>query len=188
MKLVTKPVTTWRYHLPNERPLEGWAIVFLDSIGCFACLSDYGDYGYRWPEAGWSNPQERDFRQAFLSFDDGYILRKLARRDEYDGEATAKNIRRHICEMRREGAAYSPHSRAGAWTKQRARDEWNLLKRHDDVSGREFFAFWYQDTTIQDCAELAVYDIPKQAVAFVERVMGRLREAIRADLRSEGKL
>lgn len=42
-------VTTWRYHMPNDRATgEGWAVCFLDSIGCFSVLSDYGDYGYRW--------------------------------------------------------------------------------------------------------------------------------------------
>jgi hypothetical protein len=42
------------------------AIAFLDSIGCFSVLSDYGDYGYRWPEAGWysKGTPEVDFRFA----------------------------------------------------------------------------------------------------------------------------
>jgi len=126
---VTAPVQVWRYHLPNDRETrEGWAIAFLDSIGCFTVLSDYGDYGYRWPEAD--------------------------------------------------------RRRMGSWTRERARDEWNILN-DADIDTREGFALWYQETKIEDAYELAEYGeygVPKRALAFCQHVMPRLRAVIRADL------
>ena len=175
--VATKPVvTTWRYSLPNENG-EGWAIAFLDSIGCFSVLSDYGDYGYRWPQNGWSNPNERDFRQFFLGTDDHYVLRKIARSDHYDGRATCEGIKRHIIELRRDRH----------YEKDFARDEWDRLRRYDDVDCREMFAMWYENTKIGDAAEFSVYSFSPQALAFQKLVLPRLRAAIRAQLEEEGR-
>jgi len=94
---VSVPVAaTWRYHLPNENG-EGWAIAFLDSSGVFTSVSDYGDYGHRWPQAGWG---PEDFRAFFLQCDDSYILGKISRRDEYDGDRTVRAIKDRILELR----------------------------------------------------------------------------------------
>jgi hypothetical protein len=161
----------WRYHLPSENG-EGWAIVFLDSIGCFTALSDWGNYGHRWPEAGWG---PGDFRDFFVRCDDSYVIGKIARSDEYHGERTAKAIKARIIEYRHDGV----------FTKQRARREWELLREHDDVYRPEHFALWWDSTKIEQAHELAVYDFPQQAVAFMKRVMPRLRDAIRADLARE---
>jgi hypothetical protein len=162
-------VSTWRYHLPSENG-EGWAIIFMDSIGCFSALSDWGDYGYRWPEAGWG---PGDFRAFFLQCDDNYILRKISRSEVYYGDRTAKNIRRRICELRRGGGR--------TWTPVRAREEWETLERYG-VDSREEFAVWYQHTEIDEAYELAEYDHSYQALAFIARVLPRLREAIRVEL------
>ena len=169
-------VTTWRYHLPNENG-EGWAIAFLDSIGCFSVLSDYGDYGYRWPESGWSNPQERDFRQFFLGTNDHYVLAKVARSDMYDGDATLASVKSSILNCRR----------YGSWSRDHARNEWNLLSEYSGLESREDFAMWYQHTTI-DCAYTkAVYTFHPQAIGFQEYILPRLRAVIRAQLILEGR-
>jgi len=168
-------VTVWRYHLPSEKG-EGWAIAFMDSIGCFSVLSDYGDYGYRWPERGWSSPDERDFRQFFMRTDDEYVLRKIARSDHYDGQATYKNIKRQILELRR----------SGSWNKDRAREEWNLLQKYDRVECREMFAWWYDHTRIDGAHECAIHDFSPQAIGFKKHVLPRLREAIKTELAAEG--
>jgi hypothetical protein len=68
-------VTTWRYYLPNDEMLEGWAIVFLDSIGCFSTVSDWGNYGYRWDSPG--STGGTDFRQWLIERGDDYLLSKL---------------------------------------------------------------------------------------------------------------
>jgi hypothetical protein len=173
--LMTTPkpaVKTWRYHLPSIRG-EGWAIAFLDSIGCFTCLSDFDDWSYRWPEAGWG---PRDFRQFILRCNDHYILHKVARDDTYYGAQTLRNVKERILERRRHGG----------WDRSKARREWDLLREHDDLDSRESFAMWWQQTEIDDCSELAHWDVPPRATAFFKHVMPRLREVIRAELTAEG--
>ena len=166
-------VKTWRYHLPSIKG-EGWAIVFIDSIGVFTCVSDWGDYGYRWHEAGWG-PQE--FRQFFIRCEDDYILRKIAPNDTYYGEQTLKNVKRHIVELRR----------GGTFDRDQAREEWDRLDECEQLRTREDFAVWYQATTKIDCAyELVHYGPEPQALGFMEHVMPRLREVIRAELAAEG--
>jgi hypothetical protein len=162
-------VTTWRYQLPNENG-EGWAIVFMDSIGCFSVLSDYGDYGYRWPQAGWG---PGDFRKFILGCDDHYLLRKIARRDHYDGDKTLRAIKKRILRWRREGML----------RKDQARQEWDLVTdRYGSVYSREDFAIWYQRTHLESAHELAVYDFEPSVLAFVKHVLPRLRAKIREDI------
>lgn len=167
-------VTTWRYHLPNDQSLEGWAICFLDSTGCFSVLSDWGNYGYRWSANGWG---PGDFRAFFVRCDDSYVIRKIARSDEYKPAETLLRVKRRILEGRR----------SGGWTRERAREEWDILDGYEDLHRPEDFARWYDHTKI-DCAyDLAVYDFSGQAQAFMKRVMPRLRERIRADLAAEAQ-
>lgn len=166
-------ITTWRYHLPSVKG-EGWAIIFMDSLWCFSVLSDWGNYGHRWPVNGAAD-ESRDFRAFIVRADDDYILRKIAPRDEYDGDRTCRALQRHILERRRERA----------WTRERARSEWDLLYNHCHVDSREEFAFWHQDTTIEEPHEFAVYDSPRQTVAFIEHVMPRLRCRLSEELRME---
>ena len=165
------PVTTWRYHLPSVN-CEGWAVAFLDSIGCFAVLSDYGDYGHRWPQNGWGPGGFRDF---FLQCGDDYVLRKIAPRKCYDGDATFREVKRRICDLRRHGS----------WSRDRAREEWDLLLGSEGLYSREDFSVWYQRTQIDEAYDLAVYDVEPQAKGFVTFCLPRLREAIRAELERE---
>jgi hypothetical protein len=169
----TSGVTTWRYHLASIKG-EGWIVAFLDSIGCFSVLSDFGDYGHRWPQAGWG---PGDFRKFFVQCDGDYILRKIARRDVYDGKETYEAIRRRICELRR-----NRHLSAVF-----ARKEWEIVDRQDKVYSREDFAMWYERTGISDAYELAVYDFNPQAKTFIQLVLPRLQAAIRAEIEAEAR-
>lgn len=162
-------VTTWRYHLPSVKG-EGWVVAFLDSIGCFSVLSDYGDYGHRWPENGWG---PGDFRQFFARLEPDYVLRKIARRDHYDGAATLREVKARICELRRGG---------GSWTRDRAREEWDLLGRFDRLYSQTDFAFWYERTQIDEASELAFFDFGPQAHGFMTHAFPLLQAAIRAEL------
>jgi hypothetical protein len=162
--------TVWRYSLPNVSG-EGWAIAFLDAIGCFAVLSDWGNYGYRWPQAGWG---PGDFRDFFARCDDSYIIRKLSKADHYDPEQTEKNVKARILESRRHGS----------WSRERAREEWSLL----DLCGvgtRDEFAVWYQHTEIDEAYECASHDHGSDAQGFIRHVMPRLRAAILAQRETE---
>lgn len=170
-------VTTWRYHLPNHRATgEGWAVCFLDSIGCFSVLSDYGDYGYRWPDE-WSGPNAReDFRHFLTRIDGDYVLRKIAPRDTYMGEKTCKEVKRCILEARR----------SDAWSKEKARREWDLLDTYGNLESREDFARWYDHTEIDEAWEFAVWEPSPRAVAFIEKVFKRLQAHLREELAREG--
>ena len=172
----TREVTTWRYHLRGTDGLgSGWAIVFMDSIGVFACESDFGAFCHRWPENGWSNPSERDFRQAFLSFDDEYVLRKVARQDHYDSAATCARVKERIIESRR----------YGSWSKERARTEWDLIGRYENLYSMHDFGQWYERTSIDEAYECAVHTFSPQAMGFKQYVLPRLRGAIKAQLVEE---
>lgn len=169
----TVTVTTWRYHLPNVNG-EGWAIAFLDSIGCFSCLSDYGDYGYRWPEAGWG---DYDFRKFFgREGNADYVLHKIARSDEYDGKTTLRAVKERIIEDRRDSIL----------DREQARHEWDLLEAHDRLYSRENFTFWYQETKIVEAHVLYYTDFSPQVLAFMKHTFPRLQAAIQAELAAEG--
>jgi hypothetical protein len=171
---VTSEIAMWRYHLPSEKG-EGWCIAFLDAIGVFMCVSDYGNYGYRWPQDGWGS-QYRCFREFFLHCDDDYIMRKIARRQEYVGSETLAEIKRHILELRR----------GGSWSKDRARHEWDLVV--SDMGGvetKEDFARWYDRTSLDEAYEFAVHDFHPQVYGFMKACIPRLRAAIGAQLQAE---
>ena len=166
--------TTWRYHMPNDRAAgEGWAVCFLDSIGCFSCLSDYGDYGYRWPDE-WSGGRG-DFRRFLVGCNGDYVIRKIASKDTYNGEKTYERVKRAILEARR----------GRSWSKDRARFEWNLLGDYDLLYRREDFARWYDRTRLDEAYEFAVYEPSQQAVAFIEKVFKRLQAVLRDELARE---
>lgn len=159
--------TVWIYKLRDER--GHWlARVVMTSDGYFSTVSDYGNYAFWW------HAFEGDFRAFFAQCDDGYVLGKLAKRDYYDGEATRTRIREHILEYRRDG-----------WlSKDRAREEWDLLNRCG-VDSREDFARWYDETKFDDAAEFAKYDHEPDARMFAERVLPVLREALRKEMAAE---
>ena len=163
---MTNPVKVWRYSLPNVQH-QGWAIIFVDSIGCFTALSDWGDVGYRWPEQGWG---EGDFRKFLLSLDDSYLTGKLGRgRKEYDREGTLAAVRERIAEL----------------PQKKQEEELELLKRHDDLHNDHNFSQWYTDTNLEDAGELHCQQTVSDVTRFVEHVMPRLREVLKAELKAE---
>lgn len=157
----------WRYSVPNRKGYEGWAILFLDSEGCFAALSDYGDWSYRWNARGFS-PDE-DIRKFLLRCDDDYLLRKIAPQQEYDPDKTKANIRELILGMRRERQL----------TKDEALEEWELTS---DLSNEYEFGRWAELTQLPDTSELFCQKYSEQAKAFLKECMPRLREVIKNDL------
>lgn len=158
-----------RYDIPSERG-EGWAVVFLDARGIISTVSDYGDYGYWFGQIG----GDGDIRRFLCQCDNGYLLRKIAPREVYDGEATKKGILKHILEHRREKN----------YTKDFARQEWDLATGPwtDLLSD---FRTWYEETEIGDAAEFHREKSDPRAVAFCERVMPRLRAMLKAELAAE---
>ena len=153
-----------RYDLRDQITKRWLGTVVVSEDGFLFCHTDYGDYNYYWGDAG------SDFVGFLLKIDADYLLRKVSRRDEYDGDKTLRNIRQRICELRR----------SGSLTKAEAREEWNRLSEFDldDMVG---FTLWYQDTKLQDAYELIRHDWPAWAKCFAERVWPVLCAAIRAE-------
>lgn len=158
-------VETWRYALPNQKG-EGWAIIFIDSIGCFTALSDWGNVAYRWPENGWG---DFDFRKFLLRCDDSYLTGKFGQnRREYDPEGTLAAVKERIETLTDE---------------DRGLEEKRLLERHSDLYTEYDFHEWYNETTLEDAGEFHSRRIDRDVTNFVKHVMPRLRELLRQDLK-----
>ena len=173
-------VRTFRYSLPNVPEwCEGWAIIFLDSTGCFSALSDYGNYAYRWPDHGWG---DFDFRKFFIERGDDYLLGKIAPNDVYDEDETLRAIKKTILSERRHAIALAD----AAWTRERARQEWDLLDRYGWLDSEEAFQEWTRETSLDDPWMYQERKTHPRSVAFTKKVMPRLRAIIRDELLREG--
>lgn len=163
-------VETWRYSLPNQKG-EGWAIIFMDSIGCFTALSDWGNVAYRWPDHGWG---EGDFRKFLLRCDDSYLTGKFGQgRREYDPEGTVKNIERYLEEQMNEGRMDIGQVEE---ERQRVRDHSDLHTQHDLFQ-------WVQDSELDVRYEVSCERYERDVTSFVKHVMPRLRELLKQDLK-----
>jgi len=177
---MSRDVRFWRYLVPcePEDKFSGWAVVFMDSTGTFSTVGDYGNWGHKWPLQGFSPKDEpEDFRAFIVRCDGDYVLRKLSHEKIYDADATVREIKRHIVECRRHGS----------WSKDRARTEWDLLSRCENLWSDHDFGNWYEATTIDDAHEFRCTRPPIGVVAFIERTLPRLKEMLRAELAAEGK-
>lgn len=171
-------VRTWRYFLPNVDG-QGWAIFLIDSVGTFTCVSDYGNYAYRWPPAGFHG---HDFRAEIIRMHSEYVLRKVTgeRRTEFNDKKTRKGIMQAILEYRRQG-----DGNCGI-KKELARSEWDLAK---DIEDQESFEYWMRETEFfnhDGCAyEYACWDYTCEQKTFAYTLVPKLQELIRAELKRE---
>lgn len=188
---LTLQIRTYRYQVPNDRKAgEGWAILFLDSIGCFAALSDWGNYGNRWQDKGWG---DYDFRKFVLEMGDDYLLNKITHgADEYDADETARSIKQAILEARRSGQVRgSAHSyddidgRNAEGSRLWARLEWDRIEAHGDLYTEEDFNQWSGVTSLEEPWNYHCRRTPMQAQMFVKKCMPRLREMIRNEMARE---
>lgn len=163
---------TWRYSVPNTDHYEGWAIAFMDEAGCFAVLSDYGDYTYRWGSIG---APHRDIRSFVIGCDDSYLLGKLAPEEFFDGEKTTDAIRAHIDEQERDGA----------WSAERVAEERERIENGLD-NERDFYV-WHDSTDIDDAHSFWETSPNRHAIAFLHRAWPRLKAVIGADLELEAR-
>lgn len=167
------PTTIWRYSIKSQLTphgfREGWAVFLLDSNGMLAVASDYGDYVYHWPRHGWG---PEDFRRFLVGLDASYLIGKLSHGKRVpDAEATERNIRKEILQLRREKIM----------TKDRARSEWELVKRASFDHEVEIHD-WYLSTSLTDVLDLFQYQPEPQLVAFTQRVWPRFVAALQEDL------
>lgn len=159
----------WRYDLPNVDRC-GWAIVVICEDGYFSAVTDYGNYAYKWSSFG------DCFRTFLVGLENGqrYISGKISRK-EYNGEATCKDIKECILEMRRNGS----------FTEEEARKEWQLIAENNGLETEVDFTRFYDSTEIDDVNELYGESYNNDAIAFVKEILPRLVKTIRTELESE---
>lgn len=165
-------VNLWRYHLPSERDIEGWATIVLGSDGYFSAVSDYGNYAFRWTAHG-----EKDFRKflvnAHQSWD--YFASKFGQQ-VYDGERSLLSVKTRILESRR----------ALEFTQEFARREWDLLKTHEDLYSEMNFGDWLSSTELGDAWEHHCTSYPANLRIFCQKTLKRLSGILEAELKKEG--
>lgn len=167
-------ITTHRYFLERIEGMD-WNLVILDQDGNNSTLFISGDNGKYVARFFFV----KDFREFMLGIDKDHLLDSIANEDIYDGDETKKNIKRYILETRYDGGL----------SRVDARKEWDLIEDYD-IDHEIGFYDWLRDTTIdwEHAAELMQRRYPSGAVAFVERVLPRLKQLIATELEKEVKL
>ncbi len=171
----------WRYSVPSIKG-EGWGILFLDDAGCFAALSDWGDWSHRWPMNGM--PEGQGLREFLVDVDDAYLLGKLAPENDYDGEATVLDIKRAIIEYRRDHSGRSE----SVESKVKARTMWDSLEESEIFDSPHALGEWWPlhgDDMPFIPTECYQTKPNAQAVAFLKRCWPRLKACIKAELEAE---
>ncbi len=167
---MSEKIQYWRYEIPSIDG-EGWGIFLLDSTGLFSCVTDYGNYSFRWTHHGMD-----DFRKFFDRNSYGYILNKLhlgcGKTQELDAEATLKNIVKYILEARRDGSIDEDFARS------EYDHVWSCYNDYDDG----MFDPWYYGTEIDDAYEYRCLDYSPDDKALRDNLLPRLTEAIQKDL------
>lgn len=162
-------VTFWRYHIPSDGPLGGWGIFLLDSTGMFTAVTDYGNYAFKWHDWG---PSE--FRTFVQSLEPDYVCGKLGSRNKLQAKETVNYIKELIISRRREGD----------WPKETARREWNLIKDKNFLDLEDQQA-WYYNSMLGGDPDIFRYDFDASLKCFGTKLLPRLQEAIRQQLREE---
>lgn len=170
-----KQIKYWRYEIPSIKG-EGWGIFTLDSTGGFSCVTDYGNYAFRWTHHGMD-----DFRKFFDRNSYSYILNKLhlgsGKTKEIDIAATTENIKKHILEYRRDKSMDEDF----------ARSEWdhviNCEEQYDHPQA--FFSAWYDGTELDDAPEFSIEDYCPDDKALRDILLPRLTEVIQKELEQE---
>ncbi len=154
-----------RYEVPPKGQ-EGWGIIVVDSKGFLGIVSDYGDYAYHWSSFG------KDFFGFLQDIDDDYLAKKITKgKMDYDPRETVLSVKRAIIEQRR----------GLNWDKDQAREEWDLIRENDDLSMREWFGKWYDQSKLDDASELFCTERPPQVMHFTKRIWPRFIELLKAN-------
>lgn len=166
-----RTIETRRYDVRND--VGKWLGTFVVARdGMLSIRSEYGNYSYWWHSIG-----NDDFRAFLLGCDDDYLLRKLSPEEEYDGEATEKNVRMWI------GNAFQSATIS----------ESDALGFEADAICADFtteFGMyrWLFDTKMPNAHELVIRRTSPQAVLFCKRVWPRFCTELREELAKEAEL
>lgn len=153
------------YYVRNAED-HTWGYFLLHPNGIMMAYTDYGTYAYHW------SAQTMESLKRFLvqlrNMD--YLLGKVCRRDELNGEKTRKAFVQHILDWRRQGT----------FTKERARELYDELR---DTEDQDIVRWGYeQGDDFPDCWEWAVYEFPASAHGFVKHLWPLFIEQLKAEI------
>lgn len=154
----------------------GWGIFFLDeTTGTLSCVSDYGDYAYRWG----NNHGRKSFKD-FLARegrDRHYFLKKLAGQSciEYKHDETVQNWKKSLIEERKREYC----------SKDDARHVWDLIDGLED-NGALAVNEMLSDRTANSVLGPEVIcdtvrDYTASATCFIDKLWPMFIEALRGD-------
>lgn len=171
-------ITVRFYDIRVKEPGFGtrtWGRFFLTSDGSLTIQSDYGNYAYWWTHPGC------EIRR-FLCRDgeDDYIANKFSEGERVcDDDASVRNVKREILRLRREGTL----------SRDQARDEWDLLREHDELSDQVARTRWHDETRLGEhigmVSELFVYVLPYKLQGFMRVLWPAFVEALEREMREE---
>lgn len=133
-----------RFYQMRAHDNFGWARIWVTDDGWISIMSDYGNYGHIFDAPGC------EFRRFLSNAYEGYITDKLAygSREVIRAEESVARVRKRICEWRRENIL----------TRERAREEWELIDRYQDLEDPCNQVHWYEETTFNEPYDLFVYE------------------------------
>lgn len=162
-----------KYRLPSVKG-EGWAFIVIDTdVGFFSTVSDWGNYAFCWTHPGC------EFRAFLIQLDEGYLYSKLMhgrKQDVFDEAATVKGVKEAILEARR----------CQAWSKERAREEWELLEFHLS-DGEAGFNRWADHTQLDEYWEFHKRKDAGDCHGFCKNIFPRFQQILRDELVNEVK-
>lgn len=152
-----------------------WAkIIIDDSSWMFSCISDAGNFSYRWP-----SERHRTFKKFLTQIDMGYLMRKIEpRAKNFDYELTIKELKNSIFEQRRENNI----------TKEQAKKDFEALKYLEYENSPDLIMYQLIENTkiFSDdyswTADKMVYNHSPEAISFTEVVFPILQEALKTEL------
>lgn len=159
--------TLWRYVVPaSQEHCDYGGIFVLASDGYFSCITDWGNYAFRWTGFG-----SRDFRDFLIGLGTDYLLSKIA--DEtYDGTKSYHSIKDAILQLRR----------TRSWSAKQAREEMDLLQSWTCVENEFEFGCWYMETTLPDASEYRRTSYHGQTRGFADRLWPRFVALLKVDI------
>lgn len=168
---MSSSVKFWKYYVPSVDGLEGWGIFILDSTGMFSAVTDYGNAAYKFEvRAG------EDIRKYFAKGVPGNLKEKLFYNLQcYDGEETLIRAQEYILEARREKS----------YSREQAREEWDLLELNEWIDNDANFVRWFDATSIDDAGEFYTMGYPPSCRGFVNKIMPRFCEVVAKELAAE---
>ena len=174
---------TWTYLVREKERLGSWGQFTLCSNGIFTCVTDFGNYGHRWPTQGFHQP---DFRKEILRMERGYLLNKLCHEHKvYSPERTLQLVKECIL-YNRKCDGLSSDEEKNRKKREKAREAWDQLAMCDWLCDTHQFSLWYDiQNYINDPSELFCKDYSGCSQRMVDILIPLLKEAIRDELARE---